>query len=311
MTSILVVHERPAAASAVADALESQCPDATVRTATPDDTAALTDCEVLVTFELTADQLAAAPALRWVHALTAGVDDYDLDALADREILLTNASGVAARPIAEQVVGYLLSFARGIHKGIRMQERGEWDWYGGHELAGSTVGVVGVGAIGSEIARLCDALGTTVLGVKRTPAEVPGVDELFTPDALDTVLARSDYLVLACPLTEETRGLVDADAFARLPSHAVVVNIARGGIVVEDDLVAALDAGELRGAALDVFETEPLPASSPLWDRDDVLITPHNAGSTPHYWTRNAAIVARNLPLFEQGAFDELENRVV
>ncbi|MFC7167550.1 D-2-hydroxyacid dehydrogenase [Halospeciosus flavus] len=287
--------------------------DVVVTTDTPAETvAAAEDAAVVVADHYDADLFDAAPDLRWVQAVSAGVDDYDLDALRERDVVLTNASGVHAEPIAEQVLGSLLTFARNIHTGIQQQEEGVWEAYGGHELRDATVGVVGLGAIGGRVAEHCDALGVEVIGTKRDPSTAPdAVDEVYGPDDLDAMLARSDYLVLACPLTEETRGLVGREELEVLPEQAVLVNVARGEIVDQDALVEALQNRRIRGAALDVFEEEPLPQTSPLWDLSRAVVTPHMAGSTPHYYERVAAIVARNYERFREGALDDFENRVV
>ncbi|WP_226040135.1 D-2-hydroxyacid dehydrogenase [Natrinema sp. DC36] len=271
---------------------------------------AVDDADVLVTHRLPDDVLEAAADLEWVQALSAGTDFFDHDALADHGVALTSVSGIHAKPIGQQVLGYLLHFERCFDRAVAQQHRREWDRYTGGELGDRTVGIVGVGAIGSKVADYCRPFDARVIGTKRDPTDAPdSVDEIYGTDGLESVLARSDYLVLACPLTDETRGLIDADALAALSDDAVLVNIARGGVVDQSALVDALEADELGGAALDVFEEEPLPEESPLWDRDDVLVTPHMAGSTPHYWERCADVFLRNYDRFREG--EGLENRVV
>jgi phosphoglycerate dehydrogenase-like enzyme len=270
----------------------------------------LPDAEVLVTQRFDDGFLDSASELEWIQGLSAGYDMYPLDRLESMGVALTNASGVHAEPIGEQILGYLLVFERNVQKGIHQQRDREWSQYFGGELADRTVGIVGLGAIGSRAAELCAALGTEVLGTKRDPSTAPdAADEVFAPDGLDELLERSDYVVLACPLTPETRGLLDRAAFERMPDDAVVVNVGRGAVVVEDDLVSALEDDEIRGAALDVFEAEPLPEESPLWDRRDVVMTPHMAGSTPHYWERAADIFAENYGRYLAG--EGLTNRIV
>jgi len=272
--------------------------------------AAVADAEVLVTHRLPDEILEAAADLEWVQALSAGTDRFDHDALADRGVALTNVSGIHAKPIGQQVLGYLLHFERGFDRAVAQQRDREWRRYTGGELGDRTVGIVGVGAIGSKVADYCRTFDARVIGTKRDPTDAPeAVDEIHGPDGLESVLAESDSLVVACPLTEETRGLIDAEALATLSDDAVLVNVARGEIVDQSALVDALETGDLGGAALDVFEEEPLPESSPLWDRDDVLVTPHMAGSTPHYWERCADVFLRNYERFREG--ESLENRVV
>ncbi|WP_134671305.1 D-2-hydroxyacid dehydrogenase [Halorussus marinus] len=282
-------------------------------TATPPETDdRLPDAEIVATVRLPDDRLDRAERLRWVQSLSAGVDHFDADALESRDVALTNASGVHAEPIGEQVLGYMLVFERNIHKGIAQQHRGVWESYGGRELRDETVGIVGVGAIGARVAELASAFGMEVLGTKRTPETAPeAVDEAFGPDGLFEVLSRSDYVVVACPLTDQTRGLLGEEAFRTMPSTGVVVNVARGEIVDQDALTAALQQGRIRGAALDVFDEEPLPADSPLWDLSNAVLTPHMAGSTPHYWERCADLFADNYERYVAGDLDGMTNRVL
>ncbi|ESP90160.1 D-2-hydroxyacid dehydrogenase [Candidatus Halobonum tyrrellensis] len=274
---------------------------------------AIGDADAVLTIRDVSGLLDDAPDLRWVQTLNAGVDSYDLDRLDDRNVVVTNGSGVAARPIAEQVLGYAFVFERRIHRGIRQQERnGVWERYAGGELGGKTVGVVGVGAIGTEVAELATALDMEVVGTKRDPDTAPDVvDEVYPPEGLDRVLERADYLVLSCPLVESTRGLIGSRELMAMKSEAVLINVARGGVVDQPALETALQQGRIRGAALDVFEEEPLPADSVLWELSNVVVTPHMAGSTPRYAERIAALFADNYERFAAGKLDELENRVL
>lgn len=314
------MHDRPGIlllesgildAAPLRDELLDRLPDVDVRVVDEDDPTGLSTAAVVVTSRFDEAALDRADALSWLHVVSAGYDHLPLDDLAARDVAVTNASGVHAEPAGEQVLGYLLAFERNLHRAVRQQVHHEWERHGGTELRGKTVGVVGLGAIGGRVAELASALGTTVLGTKRDPATAPAaVDEAFPPEELDAVLARSDYVVVACPLTDATRHLLDADAFETMREDAVLVNVARGGVVDETALVDALESGEVGGAALDVFETEPLPDDSPLWDREDVLVTPHVAGSTPVYWARNADLVAENYRRFVAGDRDDLTNRV-
>jgi len=310
--SVLVPHwVAPEDTDDLLDALPESVPRAAVDTAaTPEETRErLPDAEVLLTFAFDADLLDRAPELRWIQALSAGVDIDDLDALSEAGVALTNASGVHAEPIAEQVLGYLLMFERGLVEAARNQSRGVWERVGGGELRGKTLGVVGLGAIGSRVAELGSALGMAVVGTKRDPDSAPGAaDEVLPADDYRTLFRRAEYAVLACPLTAETRGMVGREEFRLMPGDAVLVNIARGGVVRQDDLVSALQGGTIRGAALDVFETEPLPADSPLWDLSNVVVTPHMAGSTPHYLERCGELFADNYARYV--ADEPLRNRI-
>lgn len=273
---------------------------------------AIETAPVVVAFGLPDDLLASAESLQWVQALSAGVNTYDVDALDADDVALTTVSGIHAQPSAEQALGYMLAFERGIHTGIRQQQRKVWERYRMGELADATLGVVGVGAIGERVAELASAVGMRTLGIKRNP-ETGGdsVDELFGPDGLYEVLLRADYTVLACPLTDETRGLIGDKELQTMNSGGVLINIARGDLVDEETLTKALQSGWIRGAALDVFSTEPLPAGSPLWDLSNVIVTPHMAGLTPYYMERSASIVAENYRAFVAGDLNGMKNRVV
>ncbi|SEO29304.1 Phosphoglycerate dehydrogenase [Halogranum amylolyticum] len=268
--------------------------------------------EGIVTYDLDDDLLAAATNLRWIQCLSAGVDHYDLEALREREIVLTNSSGIHAEPIAEQTLCYLLMFERGLVQATRQQGRGVWERFEGGELRGKTLGVVGVGSIGTRVAELGAALGMTVVGTKRDTSERPAaVDELFAADDYHEVLRRSDYVVLAVPLTEETRGLLGGEELRLMSSDTVLVNVARGDVVDEAALTAALQNRSIRGAALDVFETEPLSADSPLWDLSNVVVTPHMAGSTPKKPERWRELLRQNYEALDAGDLEAMVNRVV
>ncbi|WP_281195197.1 D-2-hydroxyacid dehydrogenase [Halorubrum sp. F4] len=275
--------------------------------------AAIGDVNVVLTVRPVSETLPDGAAPDWIQTLNAGVDSYDLAELDARGVAVTNASGVAANPIAEQVLGYLLAFERRIHRGIRQQEReGVWRDYSAGELRGKTLGIVGVGAIGTRVAELATGFDLEVIGTKRTPETAPDVvDEAYPPSGLSELLVRSDHVVLACPLVEETRGLIGREELMAMGSDAVLVNVARGEVVDEPALETALQQGRIRGAALDVFEEEPLPADSPLWNLPNAIITPHMAGSTPKYADRIGDLFAENYERYADGELDELRNRVV
>jgi phosphoglycerate dehydrogenase-like enzyme len=310
---VLIPHHVPLdSAREVRQAIESATPDVDLRLATTpaESREAIGEAEVAVTFGLEEDLLERAENLEWIQALSAGVDRYDFEALEERGIALTNASGVHAEPIGEQVLGYVLAFERNLHTAVRQQERGAWERFSGGELAGKTVGIIGLGAIGTRVAELAQAFGVTVIGTKGNPEDAPdAVDEVFGPDGLHEVCQRSDYLVVACPLNEETRGMIGRWEFRMMQDDAVLINVARGEVVDHDSMVRALQQHSIGGAALDVFETEPLPGDSPLWDLSNVVVTPHMAGSTPEYMARCGRLFARN---YERYLEDEpLENRIV
>jgi len=255
------------------------------------------------------DLLAAADALELFACTYAGTDHLPRETLRDRGIAVTNAAGVHGPNVAEHAIGAVLSFARRFHVARRRAERREWRHYQARDLAGATVTVVGMGAIGTAILDRLDPFGVERAGVRYTPAKGGPADEVLGFDDLEEVLARTDYLVLACPLTDETRGLVGAAELETLPPDAVVVNVARGAVLDQAALVAALRDNGIRGATLDVTDPEPLPEEHPLWSFENVLLTPHNAGHTPRYWERRAEILAANLDRRARG--EKLQNRVV
>lgn len=246
-----------------------------------------------------------APKLCWFQQFGAGADWLmSHPEAAERPFVLTNASGIHSIPISEHIFAFLLTFARRFHDVLGAQARREWQAPPGEtlfELAGKTMLLVGVGAIGERTAQLAQAFGMRVVGIRRNPAqEVSGVDEMYGPEHLGALLPEADVVVLTVPLTEETRHMIDAEALRQMKSTAYLINIGRGGTVDEESLVQALRAGEIAGVGLDVFETEPLPEDSVLWEMDNVLITPHYSGSTPHYVERFVDIFLDNLRRFQK-----------
>jgi phosphoglycerate dehydrogenase-like enzyme len=241
-----------------------------------------------------------APALDWLQVFNAGVDHPIYTEMLARGVRVTTSSGATAEPIAQTAIAGLLMLARNFPHWLAAQRRHSWeparDPHVPRDLKGSVMLILGLGHIGAEIARLARALGLHVIGARRSPRrpEDP-VDEMVTPDALAAVLPRADWLVIACPLTPETRGLVNRDLLARLPEGARVINVGRGEIVDEAALIAALQSGKLGGAYLDVFAQEPLPAESPLWDIPNVLVSPHNAAAAHGNERRVYAIFLDNL----------------
>jgi phosphoglycerate dehydrogenase-like enzyme len=270
------------------------------------------DAEVVIEHGITDDLLDRADSLEWLQSLSAGVDRYDLEALEARGVLLTNISGVHANPIAEHVLALALAFERRLPRAIEQQRDGEWRRFPAGELRGSTLGVVGVGAIGGRVAELASAVGVDVLGIKRdTSTYTDAVDEIFPPEELHTVLGRSDDVGLACPPTAETEGMLGANELASNGPEAVLVNAARGAVVEQDALVAQIQEGYLGGAALDVTDPEPLPPGSPLWESSDVVVTPHMAGGSPEFPRRCAEIFVENYRRYVGGDVDAMRNRVV
>jgi phosphoglycerate dehydrogenase-like enzyme len=250
--------------------------------------------------------LRRAPRLRWLHVAHAGTDAPIYAELLARGVRITTSSGDTAVPIAQTAITGLLMLARGFPRWIDGQRRHAWEEHPGNalpaDLEGQTLLLVGVGAIGNEIGRLAQALGMRVVGVRRS-AQRPGdhVDELHPPSALPALYPRADWLAIASPLTDETRGLIDAAALAALPAGARVLNVARGAIIDEPALIDALRSGHLGGAYLDVMQEEPLPAGSPLWDLPNVILTPHNSSASSGNAGRLDARFLRNLERWARG----------
>jgi phosphoglycerate dehydrogenase-like enzyme len=247
--------------------------------------------------------LASAPAARWVHIRSAGVEGSVYPALADQGLVVTNGRGVFSPALAEFALAAVFHFAKELRRLVRNQDRRLWEAYTPALLAGRTMGIVGYGDIGRATAQRARALGMRVIALRRTvPAEPdPFVEATLPPERLHALMAESDYVVVATPLTDETRGLVDAAALAAMKPTAVLVNVGRGAVVEEQALVSALERGAIGGAALDVFETEPLPEDSPLWRLDTVLLSPHSADHV-HGWLEAAmACFLENLRRFLTG----------
>jgi phosphoglycerate dehydrogenase-like enzyme len=286
----------------------------------PRDPAALAplqaEAEVLFSFRFPVEWLDTMPALRWVQLSSAGADHMIAQGLFTRrpDLVVTTASGIHAIPIGEHVIGMILAFARGFPTAMHNQREGRWVRYPTREAHGQTLGLIGYGPISRRIAQIAHVLGMEVRVLRRsgaTPQEgddTEPVARFYGPDALSDLLGASDYVVLAAPLTAETRGLIDAAALRAMRSTAVLINIGRGPLVVQPDLIAALEAGTIAGAGLDVTDPEPLPADSPLWHLPNVLITPHVAGSNPHYNARATALFCDNLRRYLAGT--PLRNQV-
>ena len=272
---------------------------------------------VYLGFGIPAAILRVGRELEWVHSGAAGVGSSLTPEMRRWEGIFTNSAGIHGPPMAETALGMILHFARGLDFAVRGQARGEWrkePFYRAdspvREVAGSTVGVLGYGGVGSEVGRRAAALGARVLGLKRTPPEDPApvgegkageVELVWGREGLDRIRGESDYLVVTAPETDETLGLVDDLFIGGMKEGAVLVNLARGSLVDEDALAAALRSGRLRGAALDVFRQEPLPRESPLWDLSNVLVTPHVSGVSRRYWRRETDLIKENLRRFSAG----------
>jgi D-2-hydroxyacid dehydrogenase (NADP+) len=277
----------------------------------PELAGALPDAEVVVAQGLSDDELARAQRLRWLSSWAAGVEHAARPSLLSRGIVLTNASGVHGPNIAEHLLAMILMFTRAMPRLHRAQLARRWERRfasgaeGPGELTGKTLLIVGLGRIGEALAVRARPFGVRIVAVKHDPSTRHdagiAIDELVGMDALDEVLGRADHVCLTVPLTRETHHLIDARRLALMRAGAYLYNISRGAVIDQAALVDALRAGRLAGAGLDVFEEEPLPEHSPLWELDNAIVTPHVAGFTPHYFERTAALFADNLDRFLAG----------
>lgn len=248
----------------------------------------------------------------WVHSIRAGYDEFDVDAYEATGTVLTNSTGIHGDTVPETVVGYMTAFARRLHRYRDRQRDNDWTqeaYEAAFTLTGEQVCVVGLGTIGQGVADRADALGMDVVGVRRSGEPVETAERVYTPDELDAAVADARFVVLCCPLTEETEGMVDAGLLDEMRADGYLVNVARGAVVVEDALLTALDDGTVAGAALDTHWEEPLPSDHPLWDHESAIVTPHVAAFTNRYHEDIAALVGENVERLDRGT--PLRNRVV
>jgi phosphoglycerate dehydrogenase-like enzyme len=270
----------------------------------PEALAEIADAEVYFGFGITPALFHAAKSLRWIHTSTAGVGSLLFEGLRNSEVTLTNSAGVHAIPMAEYVVAGLMYFWRGFDITSHSQRVGSWERNDFverdspiREVGENSVLIVGTGGIGREVAKRLSGLGASCTGLRRRPEEgtPEGFQRVAGLDALDALLPNADALVLAAPLTPLTQNLITGARLDLLPRHAVVVNVARGAMLEESELAERLASHRLRGAVLDVFQTEPLAPASPLWQLRRALVTPHISAVTPRrFWDREGALFSEN-----------------
>lgn len=266
-------------------------------------------CDAVVTFVYREDYL---DAVDWIHTIQAGVDRFPLDELERAGVVLTNSTGIHGPAIGESVACYMLLFGRRFHRAIANQQQHEWQQPGWDEtftIAGESLCVVGLGTLGQGIVDRASALGLEITGVRRSGDPIEGVKRVYSPDELHTALSDARFIAIAVPLNEQTRHLIGPEEFEAMRDDAVIMNVARGPVIDETALIDAMRDGAIAGAALDVFDEEPLAADSPLWDMDEVIVTPHQAGFTIDYNRLVADIVRRNVEALAAG--EDWVNRVV
>lgn len=301
MTDIVVLDHKIHGLSAYdyVDTLRETFPEQTVELAqtTAQREEYLAEATVATGIQIDEELVNASETLELFMCTFAGTDHLPIETLESNGVTVESASGVHGPNISEQVLGYILGFVRRLDQGIRQEQQNEWNHYQAGELAGSTATVVGLGPIGQTIIDRLNAFDVETIGVRYTPTKGGPADRIigFEQEAIERALTETDHLVLATPLTEETKQLITSTELTLLPTHATVTNVARGEVIDTDALVAALQTNDIRGAALDVTDPEPLPSDHPLWDLHNCRITPHNAGHTPNYWERCADMLKTTL----------------
>ena len=282
-----------------------------VQRAPPELLEAVADARVYMGYGIPPEVLTSAPGLEWVHSGAAGVGSSLGPEMLERDVLFTNSAGIHAAPMAETALGMMLHFARGLDVAARAQREGRWSapeyWAADApvtELGGSTVGIVGYGGIGGEVARRVAALGCGVVAVRRGgggAVAAEAAEVVAGPAGLDRVIAEADFLVLAVPETPLTRGLMTRQRLFAMKPGSVLINVARGRLVDETALLDALDSGPLRGVGLDVFHAEPLPPGHPFYAHPKVLMTPHVSATTRRFWDRETDLITDNVGRFVRG----------
>lgn len=280
-----------------------------------DDQAIPADAEVLVTLGVhlgaQSDRVfAAAPDLKWVQLVGVGTDNVLGHPKLAADVAITNIRGLHGPQMSEAAFAAMLSFARETPRLVRNQDRATWERFPARRLYGRTVGIVGMGAIAADLAPRCQAFGMTVVGFSASNRPTPGFDRIFDRADIARHAAEIDYLVVLTPHTPQTHHMIDAEVLAALGSDGVLVNLARGGVVDETALLAALAKGTIRGAALDVFETEPLRSDHPFWTLSNVVVTPHLGGFHADYGDEVVAIVIDNMERYLSGGIGTLTNRL-
>jgi phosphoglycerate dehydrogenase-like enzyme len=266
--------------------------------------------EILMSFgvRLPRGIFATTPRLKWVHAFGTGVDGIADQETLRPDVLVTSTKGLHGPPVAEAALASMLALSRDLPRSVRAQDRRAWDKWRMRLLHRKTVGILGVGAIAQALAPRCQAMGMTVVGMSRAPRPAAGFDRMVPRDALAAVVGEFDYVVLLLPLEPDTRHIVNDKVLAAMKPTCYLINVARGGVLDDAALVRALEARKLAGAALDVFDQEPLPEDHPFWRMPNVIITPHFGGYYDRYVEDSADQICRNLERFLAGRIAEMEN---
>lgn len=296
------------------DRLRERFPDITVNLVNHHEKAAahIADADALITFgaHMADHVLEKGRKLKWIQALGTGVDGIVGRPALRKDIVVTNMHGLHGDSMPEAAMLSILALARNLPRVVRNQTRHAWERWPSQLIKGKTLGIFGVGAIAIELAPRCKAFGMKVVGITSAPRELPGFDRMLGRDRLLDAIPELDYLLLLTPLTEATRGIVNASVLAAMKPSSFLINLARGGVVDEPALIEALKQGRIAGAALDVFLTEPLPGDHPFWDMQNVIITPHLGGFHDEYAAQALPLIEENMRRFIAGDTGNLLNRV-
>lgn len=312
MTQVLILDKN---ATAYRDGLAGAFPQLSIHATSDVEEAGrvIEEVEVMVMThgpQLSPELLARASRLEWIQALVTGTDHF-VRLLAERpDILLTSTRGIHTAQMSELALIHMFILNRDFRRIIHNEDKAHWDRLDQRVLDEKTVGILGVGVIGEELAKRCKALGMTVFGISRTPRDLPGFDKFFPRDRLAEAAAEVDFLVVLVPLEPATRNIVDGKILAAMKQGAYLINIARGGVVDEDALIEAVEAGRIAGAGMDAFLTEPLPPEHPFWKMENILVTPKLGGASDLYVKRALPILEHNFDCYLNGKADRMMNVV-
>jgi phosphoglycerate dehydrogenase-like enzyme len=315
MTNLLILLTLPEAIrDQYRDRLQARFPELTINAVNHHSEVGpyIASADILLTFapRLTDDVLRAGAKLKWVQALGTGLDNLIDRPSLRKEVIVTNVHGIHGPPVSEAALAAMLALARDVPRAVRAQDERQWLRFPARLLHHKTVGIFGVGAIAEELGPKCKAFGMRVVGVSSTPRSVAGFDHIYRSADLAKVAGEFDFFVLLTPLTEKTRNSVDAEVLAAMKPASFLVNLARGGVVDEPALIEALKSGRIAGAALDVFNEEPLPPDHPFWAMKNVIITTHQGGFCDVYIDYALPTVENNLRCFLKGDIGGMINVV-
>lgn len=314
MTNLLIYLRMPEEVRIkYGQALAPKFPELGIRTVSTQDEAAqhAHDADILLTFGamMRDDTFENAERLKWVHALGTGVDGIIDSPSLGKDVVVSSTRGIHGPAMSEHTLLLMLALSRDLPRSLKLQDECQWVRWPGRLLDEKTVGILGVGLIAEDLAPKCKALGMTVVGISRTPRDVPGIDRFADRDRLVEAVPEFDHLVVLVPYEPETANIVDAEVFAAMKPTSYLINVARGGVVDENALIDALENSQIAGAGLDTFLTEPLPPDHPLWKAKNTIITPHLGGFNDTYVEKALPIFEKNLRHFLAGEYDQMMYR--